>query len=141
MSHRNKVSLIGQVDARLQRMTQAGVGRSKHQDKIDGEDHKYIYTWKTYQAYMKHCCYFVKWCKENHGCKTLKECRQHVPEWIESRRNLSASTQKLEVAALSKLYRCRHGRGQKPFQGVETDTRHRADIKRSRGENRTNMSY
>lgn len=44
MSHRNKVSLIGQVDARLQRMTQAGVGRSKHQDKIDGEDHKvYLY--------------------------------------------------------------------------------------------------
>lgn len=59
MSHRNKVSLIGQVDARLQKMTQAGVGRSKHQDKIDGEDHKYIYTWKTYQAYMKHCCYFI----------------------------------------------------------------------------------
>lgn len=115
MSHRNKVSLIGQVDARLQRMTQAGVGRSKHQDKIDGEDHKYIYTWKTYQAYMKHCCYFVRWCKENHGCKTLKECRQHVPEWIESRRSLSASTQK-------------------PFRDVETDTRRRADIKRSRGD-------
>lgn len=134
MSHQNKKSLIGQVDDRLQKMTQAGVGRSKHQDKIDGEDHKYIYTWKTYQAYMKHCCYFVKWCKENYGCKTLKECRQYVPEWIESRRSLSASTQKLEVAALSKLYRCRHSRGQKPFKDVETDTRRRADIKRSRGD-------
>lgn len=134
MSHRNKVSLIGQVDARLQKMTQTGVGRSKHQDKIDGEDHKYIYTWKTYQTYMKHCCYFINWCKEKYGCKTLKQCRQYVPEWIESRRNLSASTQKLEVAALSKLYHCRHGRGQKPFQGVETDTRHRDDIKRSRGD-------
>lgn len=89
MSHRNKVSLIGQVDARLQKMTQAGVGRSKHQDKIDGEDHKYIYTWKTYQAYMKHCCYFVNWCKEKYGCKTLKQCRQYVPKWIESRRSLS----------------------------------------------------
>ena len=134
MSHRNKVSLIGQVDARLQKMTQAGVGRSKHQDKIDGEDHKYIYTWKTYQAYMKHCCYFVNWCKEKYGCKTLKQCRQYVPEWIESRRSLSASTQKLEVAALSKLYRCHHGRGQKPFKDVETDTRRRANIKRSRGD-------
>ncbi len=97
-------------------------------------DYKYIYTWKTYQAYIKHCCYFLDWCKENHECKTLKQCRQYVPEWIESRRGLSASTQKLDVAALSKLYRCHHGRGQKPFRDVETDTRHRADIKRSRGD-------
>lgn len=44
MSHQDKKSLIGQADARLQRMTQAGVGRSKHQDKIDDIDHKYIYT-------------------------------------------------------------------------------------------------
>lgn len=35
MSHQNKKSLIGQADARLQKMTLAGVGRSKHQDKID----------------------------------------------------------------------------------------------------------
>lgn len=75
MSHKNKVSLIGQADARLQKMTQAGVGRSKHQDKIDDVDYKYIYTWKTYQAYIKHCCYFLDWCKENHGCRTLKQCR------------------------------------------------------------------
>lgn len=127
MSHQDKKSLIGQADDRLQKMTQAGVGRSKHQDKIDDVDYKYIYTWKTYQAYIKHCCYFLDWCKENHGCKTLKQCRQYVPEWIESRRSLSASTQKLDVAALSKLYRRRHGRGQKPFKNVETDTRRRAD--------------
>lgn len=134
MSHQDKKSLIGQADDRLQKMTQAGVGRSKHQDKIDDVDYKYIYTWKTYQAYIKHCCYFLDWCKENYGCKTLKQCRQYVPEWIESRRSLSASTQKLDVAALSKLYRRRHGRGQKPFKNVETDTRRRADIKRSRGD-------
>lgn len=42
MSHQNKKSLIGQVDDRLQKMTQAGVGRSKHQDKIDDIDYKYI---------------------------------------------------------------------------------------------------
>lgn len=134
MSHQDKKSLIGLADDRLQKMTQAGVGRSKHQDKIDDIDYKYIYTWKTYQAYIKHCCYFLDWCKENHGCKTLKQCRQYVPEWIESRRSLSASTQKLDVAALSKLYRCKHNRGQKPFRDVETDTRRRADIKRSRGD-------
>lgn len=116
MSHQDKKSLIGQADARLQKMTQAGVGRSKHQDKIDDVDHKYIYTWETYRTYIKHCCYFVNWCKGKYGCKTLKQCRQYVPEWIESRRSLSASTQKLEVAALSKLYRCKHNRGQKPFR-------------------------
>ena len=38
MSHQDKKSLIGQADARLQRMTQAGVGRSKHQDKIDDQE-------------------------------------------------------------------------------------------------------
>lgn len=38
------------------------------------------------------------------------------------------------MAALSKLYRCKHNRGQKPFRDVETDTRRRADIKRSRGD-------
>ena len=81
-SHQDKKSLIGQADDRLQKMTQAGVGRSKHQDKIDDVDYKYIYTWKTYQAYIKHCCYFLDWCKENHGCKTLKQCRQYVPEWM-----------------------------------------------------------
>lgn len=67
-------------------------------------------------------------------CGVLYLRRQYVPEWIESRRGLSASTQKLEVAALSKLYHCRHGRGRKPFRDVETDTRRRADIKRSRGD-------
>lgn len=36
MSHQDKKSLIGQADARLQKMTQAGVERSKHQDKIVG---------------------------------------------------------------------------------------------------------
>lgn len=44
MSHQDKKSLIRQADDRLQKMTNAGVGRSKHQDKIDGIDHKYIYT-------------------------------------------------------------------------------------------------
>lgn len=38
MSHQNKKSLIGQADDRLQKMTQTGVGRSKHQDKIDDAD-------------------------------------------------------------------------------------------------------
>lgn len=52
MSHQNKKSLIGQADARLQKMTLAGVGRSKHQDKIDDIDHKYIYTWETYRTYI-----------------------------------------------------------------------------------------
>lgn len=34
MSHRNKVSLIGQADARLQKMTQAGVMSIKKTDPL-----------------------------------------------------------------------------------------------------------
>lgn len=135
MSHVNKKSLIGQVDDRLQKMTREGIGRSKHQDKIDDMTHKYIYSWSTYQSYIKHCCYFVNWCEENYDCKTIKQCRKYIPEWIEIRRkSVAASTQKLEVSALAKLYRCKHGRGEKPFAGVTTNVRKRAEIKRSRGE-------
>lgn len=135
MSRHNKKSLVRQVDERLQKMTQQGIGRSKHQDKQDAISHNYIYSWSTYKSYMKHCCYFVQWCKVHYGCKNLKQCWEHIPEWLDVRREtVSASTQKLEVAALAKLYNVQHRRGRKPFDSVETDTRKRANIKRSRND-------
>lgn len=70
MSHVNKKSLIGQVDDRLQKMTREGIGRSKHQDKIDDMTYKYIYSWSTYQSYIKHCCYFVT------GARKIMAARQ-----------------------------------------------------------------
>jgi len=65
-----------------------------------------IYSWGTFQSYLKHGCYFVNWCCVNYNCKNLDECRQYVDEWLKSRSELSAYTQKLEASALAKLFDC-----------------------------------
>lgn len=88
-----------------------------------------IYSWETYRSYMKHANYFAKWCKENYGCRTLSDCRPHVDEWLKSRSNLSAYTQKLEASSLAKLYGC----STTDF-GTRTAERDRKLITRSRGE-------
>ncbi|WMJ87388.1 hypothetical protein [Anaerocolumna sp. MB42-C2] len=98
MSHKNKKSLVDQVKQALD--SKLAIGRSKHQDKLSENERKeitsnYIYSWETYHSYLKHGCYFVLWCKEKYRCKTLEQCRSHVDEWLESRKALSASTQKL----------------------------------------------
>lgn len=106
------------------------IGQSKHQDKIKGVTQGKIYSWSTYNSYMKHNNYFVKWAKETHGARTLEDCRPYVDEWLTKRmeEGLSAYTQKLEASALAKMYGC----STKDF--VKTEVRHRADISRSRGE-------
>ena len=108
MGHANKKTLIRQVSEELDDQFRAGKGRKKHIDKQlpDGMAGR-IYTDTTLATYKKHCCYFVRWAKVAHGCKTLKECKKYVPEWMETRRGLSAWTQKTEASALAKLYRCR----------------------------------
>lgn len=50
----------------------------------------------------------------------------YVPEWIDTRQNLSPYTQKMELSALRKLF-------QHDFPDVRTKTRVRAEITRSRG--------
>ena len=122
---KNKGSLVKQVETALD--SRLAIGRKKHADKVADMTYKYIYSWETYRSYLKHCCYFVKWCKENYGCKALEDCRVHISEWMETRSALSAYTQKLEVSALSKLYSCRKGE-----LGIKTASRHRENIKRSR---------
>ena len=55
-------SLIHQVkeclDAKL------AIGESKYLAKLNGTYTNYIFSWETYRSYLKHCCYFVKWCKQ-----------------------------------------------------------------------------
>ena len=104
------------------------IGESRHEAKLSGEDKDGIYSWNTYKTYLKHSAYFVKWCKAEHGCKTVEECRQYADEWLESRFDLSAWTLKTEVSALAKLY------GDAASDYIETPSRHREDITRSRGE-------
>lgn len=128
MGHKNKPnrgSLVKQVqdslDAKLQ------IGRKKKPDKLSGISQNYIYNWETYHSYLKHCCYFVKWCKENHGCKTIEQCKAYASEWMKTRESLSVYTQKLEASALVKLYGCTLEE-----LNIHTAARQRKDITRSR---------
>lgn len=128
MGHKNKPnrgSLVKQVqdtlDAKLQ------IGRKKKPDKIASISQNYIYSWETYHSYLKHCCYFVKWCKENHGCKTIEQCKAYVSEWMKTREHLSVYTQKMEASALVKLYGCTLEE-----LNIHTAARQRKDITRSR---------
>lgn len=127
MSHKNKKSLVRQVQEAYDNML--AIGRSKHQDKINGCTTDKIYSWSTYNNYMRHANYFVKYCKEEHGCRILEQCKPYINEWLEKRiqEGLSSYTIKLEAAALAKLYRC----STKDF--IKTPERKRKDIKRSRG--------
>lgn len=86
---------------------------------------KKIYSWGTFKTYLKHCVYFTDYCKKEHSCRTLDECKAYVAEWLATRTNLSPYTQKMELAALNKLY------GEK-FE-IELNKRDRAHITRSRG--------
>lgn len=109
------------LDAKLQ------IGRKKKPDKLSGISQNYIYSWETYHSYLKHCCYFVKWCKENHGCKTIEQCKAYAPEWMKTREHLSVYTQKMEASALVKLYGCTLEE-----LNIHTAARQRKDITRSR---------
>lgn len=124
-------------------------GRSKYQDKkaaaeeydrlhpkgmskqeyINAALRPHIYSYRTYGNYVKHINYFLVWCEESYHCKTLKQCREHVNEWLQERidSGLSAYTLKLEAAALGKLY-------QEPSKNfTPTPSRERGSITRSRG--------
>lgn len=126
MGHKNKKSLVKQVQDVLD--DKLCIGQSKHDAKQAGIARNGIYSWGTYKSYLKHCCYFTQYCKDNYGCKTIEQCRQYADDWLESRKKLSAYTQKLERSALCKLYGCRSDN----FKAVLTP-RSYDNITRSRG--------
>lgn len=128
-------SLIQQVKETLD--AKLAIGQSKFVAKINGTYTQHIYSWETYRSYLKHACYFVRWCKDQeihprlgHKPRTLAECRIFAERWIKQGidRKLSAYTIKLELSALAKLYGCTT----RDFN-VKTPPRQRKDIKRSRG--------
>lgn len=127
MGHKNqnKNSLVKQVQNNLD--SQLAIGHLKRTDKITGTVSDHIYSWETYRTYLKHCCYFVKWCKQEYGYRTIEECHPYVTEWMKTREHLSAYTQKLELSALAKLYHCSSA----DFD-VHTKSRQRSEIKRGR---------
>lgn len=120
-------SLTYQVQQCLQ--SKLAIGESKHVAKSDGSFREKIYSWGTYRSYERQCIAFAKAIKTAHPeVRTLEDARQYADEYLRSRSGLSAYTQKLDVAALAKLYGC------KSADFVATPDRQRRDIQRSRGE-------
>ncbi len=150
MSHKNKVNLSMQSKAILEKMICFGLSKNaikrqaekewEQSDKsislfeyINSALRDKIFSIKTYGEYVKQINEFIGWVEANHPYrerKTISQIRQYVPEWIEFRKkeHLSAWTIKKDVAALAKLYQCQS----KDF-GVETPSKTRANITRSRG--------
>lgn len=126
MGHKNKKSLIRQVQERLDSML--AIGQSKYEDKKLDLIERKIYSWSTYKSYLQQCCQFARYCRDQHHCKNLADCRQYVQEWMESRKDLSAYTLKLSASALCKLY----GESLEEL-GISTKRAARGEITRSRG--------
>jgi len=87
-----------------------------------------IYSYGTRKTYIIKCCAFVKWAKENYGCRTLLEARKYVDAYLQHLMDSKYSpySQKIIASALAKLYDC----SSKDF--IPTQVRRRADITRSR---------
>lgn len=150
MSHKNKQTLRAQANERFKKIFTPGMSKHdakqqarenfyQHQDEfrvaglnekqaVDAELRKHIYSYNTYDSYMKHTGYFVDWCKENYHCKTLEQCREHADEWLQNRtaEGKSAYTLKLERASLAKVY------DEPATNFFQTPERNRANITRSR---------
>lgn len=125
MSKRNHFGSLGhQVYKTL--FSKTAFGESRHQAKASNSAFNKIFSYQTYHTYMKACNRFANYCKTNFNCKTLAECEKHINSFIQSRRNLSPYTQKMELCAIGKLY------GKSYFDSVETSPRSLDTITRSR---------
>lgn len=141
--HKINKSLKQQVKERLD--AKLAIGKSKYAAKLNGTYLEYIFSWDTYRSYMRHCCYFVSWVKQQptdpllgHKPRTLKECRIFAERWIQHNidRGQSAYTIKLELSALAKLYGCKTT----DFD-ITTPERKRCNITRSRGESTADKHF
>lgn len=131
MGHKNKKSLIRQVEEKLVGMMAAG--DSKHLDKAVGDKSitsQKIYSYGTLDAYLQQCCSFVKFVKAEHKVKTLEDCRPFVNEYIQHSIDAGKSsyTLKLTSSALAKLYDC------SSTDFIPTPSRCRENITRSRSD-------
>ena len=84
----------------------------------------------TMKSYVKACVAFGGYCRAEYGAKTIEECRQYIPAYMESRKELSPYTRKLDAAALCKLFKS----DQVDLGITDTGSRSRDTRTRSRGE-------
>lgn len=129
MGHKNKKSLVRQVQENLQEKLHRGIGTSRHEAKQSHTTADKIFSYNTFKTYMKANIGFVNFCKENYGCKTLDDCRPHVDEFIQHRisNGVSSFTLKMETSAIGKLF------GVSTTVFCPTPSRHRSAVVRSRG--------
>lgn len=108
-------------------------GESKKDAIASGTANEKIFSFNTYKTYWKHTKYFISYVKKTYPeTKNLKQARQYVTEWLQSRvnQNLSAWTIQTEAKALGKLYGIQQG----DKEYFECPKRERKNIKRSRGD-------
>ena len=88
-------SLHQQMYDSLKAMLDNGIGHSKREDTKNGETDNKIYSYNTYNTYIKHCDYFIKWVRTHYNkCSSLKKAKKYVGEYLQSRvdQGLSAYT-------------------------------------------------
>lgn len=119
-------NIFSDVCRRLNAML--AIGRSKHQDKLNGVDFSdIIYSTGTKQSYERIGKQFARYCLDKYGCNKLSEARVYVDEWLLSvYENYSAYTSHTYKCALAKLFQL------KPEQLPKPPVRRRADITRCR---------
>lgn len=129
-SHLYKKDLHQQAYAKFQNMK--AFGESRHEAKKKGLDKDKIFAFKTYKTYWEQTQYFIRWVQNIHPeTTTLKKAKRHVNEWLQSLVDQGYSPWSVHTAcaALCKLY----GIDKDDPKRFRPPTRHRADIKRSRG--------
>lgn len=136
MGHKNKKSLVRQVQENLQAKLASGVGTSKHEMKQEHATSDKIFSYGTFKSYLKSNISFVSYCKENYGCKTLEDCRAHVNDYLQHRMEYCSSfTVKLDAASIGKLY------GESTTAFCPTPSRYRYEVVRSRGVKRMDRHF
>lgn len=83
--NRKNPSLVKQVCDILEQMFDKGYCQSKFKDKKNHDTKDKIYSYETRADYINACIRFVKFCKKEYGCRTLKQCRKYVNECLKFR--------------------------------------------------------
>ena len=98
-------SLIQQVKECLD--SKLAIGESKYLAKLNGTYMNYIFSWDTYRSYLKHACYFVKWCKQQevdpvlgHKPRTLEECRTFAEKWIQYNIDRGLDSRRMDLCVM-----------------------------------------
>lgn len=124
-------SMVRQVQKTLQ--DQLRIGESRHDAKRAEATHSPagIFSYRTFETYMKQSCAFANWAKAQYKCRTLEAARPYVETYLQNGidRRLSAYTLSTQRAALCKLYGCTS----QDF-AIQLPERRREDIQRSRKE-------